>query len=535
MSNFLQQVEDAVVQYGCAIGPTGWLNVAAANAALGSGVGAAAAIAASAIAAMGCNKPNLDLQDPDGGPEEVFEIYDTGAGTVSRSWRIPWTIQWRGAKGGSPIFDCQPQTYGPNSGEYQISATRVRLGVRSSPLTSICSGLRTYSLVQRLNNNTTWTYNTSAPSAQAYSCQIAASAYVVGTPPIPPTTPPPPSGNFNITVNFGGPDITVPITVDPPQFIFAPSGDISLNFPITIAPGPISVGPIKFDFELNISTGGTGTPGFDPNGPGYGNKPAGGGPKLPINDRPKVDPEPPFNFNGSWAQKICNIDGSEIITAVPYTGTNFAGVQAAFTALSTVLGMWQEETIDCDPDSGEPLLYSIPIDQWRETIPYRPRVGLWFWESRQSAINAGRVTRCRRVITVPLDSEAIDPEIFIEGEVNFWENYTWEAGPVLCTYRTRELSQTLRLNAISQSEGTRVLTDILNRYGYPVDFSTAGRFTTGAVPNMGQSIGGGYIETTVQFYQASYSSEGANYAAKSPASVARAGLSKRGTGNDPQL
>jgi hypothetical protein len=49
---------------------------------------------------------------------------------------------------------------------------------------------------------------------------------------------------------------------------------------------------------------------------------------------------------------------------------------------------------------------------------------------------------------------------------------------------------------------------------------------------MGQSVGGGYIQTTVKFFQASYSSQGANYAKKAPASVALAGTSKRGAGND---
>jgi hypothetical protein len=348
---------------------------------------------------------------------------------------------------------------------------------------------------------------------------------VVPPPRVPPINPPKaPVNNYNITWNGPNTEINSPITIQTGPVKVNSDNEFYLTLNVSGGPDPYFRTPFniqinaKPEFKIGSDNNIKTEISFDI------------GPDKP--EPPQTDPVEPFNFNGSWAQKICNIDGSEIITAVPYSGEDFAGVQAAFTALSTVLGMWQEETIDCSPESEEPSLYSIPIDQWRETIPYRPRLGLWFWESRQAAIDAGRTTRCRRMITMPLNDGVADPEAFTDGEALFWENYTWQTGPVLCTYRTRDLSQTLRLNAISQEEGTRVITDLLTRYGYPVDFANAGRFTTGSVPNMGAGPGMTYIQTTVKFVQASYSSQGKNYAKRAPASVALAGTSERGVGND---
>ena len=342
--------------------------------------------------------------------------------------------------------------------------------------------------------------------------------------PEPPPVVPGPTNNYNIT--WDGPTVQInsPITVKTGPVKINSDNEFYLTLNVSGGPDPyfktpfniqVNAKPVfKIGSDNNIKT----EISFDI------------GPDHP--EPPQIEPTPPFDFNGSWAQKICNIDGSEIITAVPYSGENFAGVQAAFTALSTVLGMWQDETIDCNPEDPEPALYSVPIDQWREQTPYRPQLGLWFWESRQAAIDAGRTTRCRRMMTIPVPNEAADPETFTDAEVLFWENYTWQTGSVQCTYKTRELSQTLRVNAINSGEGIRVITDILTRYGYTVDFTKYGRFSTGASPNMGQSVGGGYIQTTVKFVQASYSSQGANYAKRAPASVALRGTSKRGIGND---
>lgn len=350
-------------------------------------------------------------------------------------------------------------------------------------------------------------------------------AYIVRPPavappprPTPPPVVPPPVNNYNLTWNL--------------------SPTVEINTPITLTTGPIKVnsdnefylkiyakaGPdtyfnIPFEFEINAK------PEFKI---GSDNKVTTNiqvdiGPDKPLPPKEPVEPEPPFNFNGSWAKKICNIDGTEIITTEPYSGENFAGVQSAFSALNNVLAPWQDETIICGEDEELPLLYSVPYDQFRELNAYQPTIGLWFMESKEDAIAAGRAQRCLKVITYYLGQIPADPDAYLDSTVNYWENYTYQSGAVTTTYKSRSIYGKILVNTITKEEGIRVISNVLTYAGFTPDWNNYGRFSEGKVPAMGVTVGKQYIQTTVKFHSASLSSDGINLARRSPLSVLRAG------------
>jgi len=335
----------------------------------------------------------------------------------------------------------------------------------------------------------------------------------------PPAPPPPRLINLNWTQN--NVQVNNNIQIGAPDFIFAPSGDFNLSFPINVMTGPIFAIPFNFNFDLNYSTGGQGEP------DGYGNKPKGGGPKLPPAERPKECPEIPEDpqVSGSWSKADC-VNGEPLFTPVSWSGKGVAGIADALNKLNQVIGPWQENTYDCDEDLPMEPLFGIPVSEYRGQHNFEPQITLYFYEPNLLAIEAGRANRIRRRITIPVAVPPTDPNAFLDAEAMFWEGYEWQCGLAACRARLPSGRGAIICQALNETEGLRVLQAVFTRYGQTLDPIGGFRVGTGSAPTDSQGRGGLRVQTTVRFHCCSYSDQNQDFGPVYPAAVLAKGPSQ---------
>jgi hypothetical protein len=293
-----------------------------------------------------------------------------------------------------------------------------------------------------------------------------------------------------------------------------------LSFPIDVQIGPKFAIPFSFNFDLNYSTGGQNEPG------GYGNKPKGGGPRIPPADRPKERPEipEPPNISGSWSKADC-INGKPLFTPVDWSGKGFDGVADALNKLNSVIGPWQENTYDCGDELPAEPIFAVPVSQYTGNYDFEPSVTLHFYEPTELAIAAGRTNRVRRSISIPVATPPSNPQSFLDTECQFWEDFEWNCGIITCRALLPNSQATVTVNAETSQEGQRVLEAVMNRYGQTFDPIGGLRIGTGAGPRDSSGRGGLRIVTTVKFHSIGYSTMEANYGPRHPLSVAARGPS----------
>lgn len=524
MTNFFDAVQQAVVDYGCAIGPTGWFLIAGQQAAFGSGLTAAAALGASAAAAMMCNKPQL-FEAPANGTI----IYESDSGWSSKlsTFRVYYSTVAIAARGGSPIYDCEAINGPTVSGRGSETAPLNRL--RSRYRWSCCAGAcdeGTLILEVAVNNNTTWGIPGYGNRGGYQVSGVCAPYRVSALPDGDPTFPKPPPRNIDITFDFGGQQINAPITIEAPDFTFEQNGDIKLNFPVTVNAGPFTLVPFQFNFDVNLSTGGSGGPGTG-TPDGYGNPPAGGGPKLPMTDKDKIQPPASFTFDGQFAKKICNLDGTEIVTTEPYGGKDFAGVQSALVALNQVLGNWQEETIDCSQDPEPEPLYAIPVAQHMSERPYKPQISFWFIESIESAKGRGATWRTLRSVSIPCRDDVTDWQDYLDSAMDVARGLSYQAGSVGVALPYSMYRGRYNVNAATRDEGINVINALLTAAELPtvpaVDFT----FTEGLRYSGSRPSGVELLTVPVSLWKGTLSNMDANYGPTYDLDALRVGRSRR--------
>lgn len=523
---FLSQVQAAAKAYACEIGPTPWFNAGLLAAASGNGITAGAAFGLSVATQMMCDKPKILPGGNDNfSPGQQLSFADTGNQGTVKYWKIAY--QYSGFKHptAAGYDNCDLTQPFNGSGEtYTIDAQWLQARYIVAYQSGNCSDTYTMLLQCRFNNTMGWLNVSGNPGAfNGIGGQASCWIYEVGKPnPGPPSPTPPDPKNITINFTLNNNVVNVPITISPPAFVFNNNGDFNLSFPITIPVGPINVTPINFNFDLNISAGG-GDPNSDP---GYGNKPAGGGPKLPPADRPKpkVQTDDP-SYNGSWTKVDCNNKQQQNST-ITWSGSGAGAIADALKKLDQVLSNWQTKDIDCRPIIEQEGLYCVPATQFRELSQYYPQVGLWFREDPADAAANGRVKCAIRTVSCVVKNAPTDIDAFLQAECNYWENYTWQSGTFNCRYKSPETKGTIVVNAQTKAEGQRVLSSVLSRYGVTVDFTKYGRTSDGAAPYDPVGSAGPRIVTQVKFWKVTYSAMGGNYGPVYPESVLRAGRSR---------
>lgn len=294
---------------------------------------------------------------------------------------------------------------------------------------------------------------------------------VVPPPRQPPVTPPTgPTNNFNITWN--GPTVQI-------------------NSPISIKTGPVKVNSDN-EFYLTLNVSGGPDPYFkEPFNIQINAKPVfkiGSDNNIKTEIEFDIGPDKPLppatstqtEFNGSWEMLRCNPTTGQIESVnQTYSGTNFAGIKSALTALNTVLGNWQEYTVNCDLGPEPEVMVGLPMGQWVLDNRFSPTVTFHYIETRESAIARGATYRTLRQVSLPVPQSETNYQDFLDRVISSAEGITYTGGAEGVVLQLPNLKGRYMVNAQTRAQGEALMLTLANICGLTLPNPVPWRYEAG--------------------------------------------------------